>query len=144
MSKRAEKAIAYHKKGYNCAQAVACAFLDVVPVDEDTLFRVLEGFGGGMGDLKGSCGALSGAVAVTGLLRSEGKDQCLSKKETYVLSSQVLDQFTRKNHTYVCEKLKGGRIHGPLEICNGYIGDAVQILENVLRENGLLEDSADD
>ena len=81
---------------------------------------------------------------MTGLLRSEGKDQCLSKKETYVLSSQVLDQFTRKNHTYVCEKLKGGRIHGPLEICNGYIGDAVQILENVLRENGLLEDSADD
>ena len=123
MSKRSEKAVAYHKKGYNCAQSVACAFMDVVPVDEDTLFRVLEGFGGGMGDLKGSCGALSGAVAVTGLLKSRGKDQCLSKKETYV-----------------CEELKGGRIHEPLEICNGYIEDAVQILEKVLKEAGLIED----
>ncbi|HIV35201.1 MAG TPA: C-GCAxxG-C-C family protein [Candidatus Blautia intestinigallinarum] len=140
MSKRSEKAVAYHKKGYNCAQSVACAFMDVVPVDEDTLFRVLEGFGGGMGDLKGSCGALSGAVAVTGLLKSRGKDQCLSKKETYVLSSQVLDQFTQKHHTYVCEELKGGRIHEPLEICNGYIEDAVQILEKVLKEAGLIED----
>ncbi|MFQ8689660.1 MAG: C-GCAxxG-C-C family (seleno)protein, partial [Blautia sp.] len=82
MSERSMKALEYHKRGYNCAQSVACSFSDTVTIDEDTLFRVVEGFGGGMGGLKGTCGALSGAIAVAGLLRSEGKDQCKSKAQT--------------------------------------------------------------
>ena len=96
MTKRVEKAMELHKKGYNCAQAVACSFCDVVQMDEDTLFRVTEAFGGGMGGMKGTCGAISGACAVAGLLRSEGKEQCKSKAQTYKLSKALLSKFRRK------------------------------------------------
>ena len=51
MGKYAEKALELHAKGYNCAQAVACAFSDQVDMDEDQLFKVMEGFGAGMGGM---------------------------------------------------------------------------------------------
>lgn len=40
MGKYAEKALELHAKGYNCAQAVACAFSDQVDMDEDQLFKL--------------------------------------------------------------------------------------------------------
>ena len=48
---RAERAAEYHKKGYNCAQAIVCAFCDKVGLDEETAFKVSEGLGLGVSDL---------------------------------------------------------------------------------------------
>lgn len=45
MESRVEKTIELHRKGYNCAQAVACAYCDLVGVDEETMFKMAEGFG---------------------------------------------------------------------------------------------------
>ena len=42
---RKEKAIELHNKGFNCAQAVACAFADETGIPEETLFAACEGFG---------------------------------------------------------------------------------------------------
>ena len=49
-------------QGYNCAQAVACTYCDLVGVSEEEAFRSTEAFGLGMGGMLGTCGALSGAV----------------------------------------------------------------------------------
>ena len=51
-----EKALMLHHQGYNCAQAVCAVFADKVNLDEDTLFRLSEGFGAGTGNLQGACG----------------------------------------------------------------------------------------
>ena len=50
------------RNGYNCAQAVACAFAEEAGADEAMIFRMAEGFGSGMGTMQGVCGALVGAV----------------------------------------------------------------------------------
>ena len=39
---RAQKAAEYHQKGYNCAQAIVCAFCDKVGLDEKTAFKVSD------------------------------------------------------------------------------------------------------
>ena len=39
------QAITNFEKGYNCAQAVACAYADDLGIDEELLFRLTEGFG---------------------------------------------------------------------------------------------------
>ena len=44
MSSRVEKALENHGKGYNCCQAVACAYADLVGVDENLIFAAGEGF----------------------------------------------------------------------------------------------------
>ena len=44
MSTKADMAIAFHDKGYNCAQAVACSFCQEFGVAEEEMFRIAEGF----------------------------------------------------------------------------------------------------
>ena len=40
MKSRVEETIQKHKKGYNCAQAVACTYCDMVGVDVNKKVRV--------------------------------------------------------------------------------------------------------
>ena len=42
MSDIAVKAVENHRKGYNCAQAVACAFADRLGIDEKEIFKTME------------------------------------------------------------------------------------------------------
>ena len=63
MSTKVEKALELHDKGYNCAQAVACSFCEEFGVDQETMFKISEGFGFGMG-MMDTCGA---AVSYTHL-----------------------------------------------------------------------------
>ena len=55
---KAKQANAFHDRGFNCAQSVACVFADKTDLDEKTLFRVTEGLGLGMGCMDGTCGAI--------------------------------------------------------------------------------------
>ena len=54
-----EIAVEKFKKGYNCCQAVACAYCEELGVKEEDMFRITEGFGSGMGGLKDTCGAVT-------------------------------------------------------------------------------------
>ena len=62
MESRIKKTLELQKQGYNCAQAVACAYCDLVDVDERTALRATEAFGAGMGGRAQACGALSAVV----------------------------------------------------------------------------------
>ena len=64
----AEKARQLFLEGYNCAQAVVCAFEDMTGLDRETSARLASSFGGGMGRLREVCGTVSGALLVLGLL----------------------------------------------------------------------------
>ena len=84
MSTKADMAIAFHDKGYNCAQAVACSFCREFGIDENEMFRIAEGFGLGMGVME-MCGALSGMAMIIGLSNSRGNTEegSGSKGDTY-------------------------------------------------------------
>ena len=61
---RGMKAAQLFESGYNCAQAVAVAFADVLGMEEKTAARVVSSFGAGMGRLREVCGAFSGLLFV--------------------------------------------------------------------------------
>ena len=48
----ADKAKALFYEGYNCAQAVFCAFTDLTGLDLETAARLSSSFGGGLGRLE--------------------------------------------------------------------------------------------
>lgn len=50
---RIDETIKRHDKGYNCAQAIACTYCDLVGMDEETMFKVAEGLGLGVGCMEG-------------------------------------------------------------------------------------------
>lgn len=128
-----ELAIALHDKGYNCAQAVICAFKDELGMDEEILFKATEGFGLGMGCMNGTCGAVSGAVMAAGFKNSTANfDGPKSKMDTYKLSRAILEAFEKKNGSTTCRDLKGVDTGTILRSCPGCIEDAVDLVQEVL------------
>ena len=128
-----ELAITLHDKGYNCAQAVVCAFKEELGIDEEILFKAAEGFGLGMGCMKGTCGAISGAVMAAGFKNSTANfDGPKSKMDTYKLSKEIVNAFEAKNGATICGDLKGIETGTVLRSCPGCIEDAVDLVEKVL------------
>ena len=116
---RAQKAAEYHQKGYNCAQAIVCAFCDKVGLDEKTAFKVSEGLGLGVSDTYGTCGAVTGMALVMGMANSCGN----------------LEAPTSKAATYQkVRELKGMDTGKVLRSCPGCIEDAANILSEKLGE----------
>ena len=138
MKTRVEETIKRHDKGYNCAQAVACTYCDLVGMDEETMFKLTEGFGAGMGGMEGTCGAVSGACALAGMKRSSGNlDAPDSKAKTYGLSREIVNEFKEQNGSVVCKELKGIGTGKVLRSCPDCIRDAARFAEKVLFEGEL-------
>lgn len=126
-------AIELHDKGYNCCQAVVCAFHEELNIPEETLFKAGEGFGLGMGCMNCTCGALSGAVMAAGFKNSTANlDGAKSKGATYQLSKEMVNSFIKKNGTMLCKELKGIETGKVLRSCPGCIEDGVELVEKVL------------
>ena len=144
-----QKARELFLEGYNCAQAVVCAFEDLTGFDRETSARLSSSFGGGMGRLREVCGTVSGALLVLGLLRgySDPKDPD-AKKEHYHMVQDFARRFKEINGTIICrELLQGVKVkpgNEPEERtpeyyaarpCLRYVGEAAQIVEEMLRES---------
>ena len=123
MSIKTDKAAQNHQKGYNCAQAVACAFAEEMGIDESIIFKMMEGHGLGMGCMEGTCGAITGAV-----------EKPVSKAATYKLTGELVKRFQEKNQATKCKDLKGIETGKVLRSCPGCIEDATAILEEILAE----------
>ena len=133
MSIKTDKAAQNHQKGYNCAQAVACAFAEEPGIPEETLFAACEGFGLGMGGMAATCGAVSGAVMLAGLKNScKNLEQPASKADTYKLTREITKEFLDKNGSLTCGELKGVTTGKVLRSCPDCIRDAVEIAEKIL------------
>ena len=109
MGKREEKASELFTSGYNCAQSVAAAFADLIPMDEKVLLRAASPFGGGVGRLREVCGAVSGMVFVTGLLYG-CDDPCDKgvKAEHYAVVRDLCEQFRTRQGSIICKEILGG------------------------------------
>lgn len=129
---KCENAVGKHKKGYNCAQAVACVFADKLGYNEDELFRLTEAFGGGMGGTQGVCGAVSAMVFVVGGIKSFGIGKLpeTNKKASYASAHELMEKFESRVGTIMCGEIKTGNLCS----CDGCIEEAVKILEEFIGE----------
>ncbi len=101
-----DKAVDYFKQGYNCAQATAAAFADEMKMDEKTVLRVMAGFGGGMGGLRETCGAVSAMVFAAGALTGDyPPTDKAAKKALYDTVKRMTRAFQDKHGTTNCGEL---------------------------------------
>lgn len=107
MINRSEKAEELFRSGYNCSQSVLGAFCDDLEIDFDTAMKISEGFGGGMGRLRLTCGAVSGMTMVIGILMSTGRDSHDSRAEVYAKVQELCNEFSDRNGSMVCATLLG-------------------------------------
>lgn len=102
----AEEAKRLFLAGYNCAQAVFCAFRDETGLDLDTAARMASSFGGGMGRLREVCGTVSGALLALGILRGYNDPaDPQAKAAHYRLVQEYARRFREKNGSIICREL---------------------------------------
>lgn len=131
MSNKLDLAMEYHNQGYNCAQAVAMPFCDEMGLTPELVKRATEGFGAGMGGRTQTCGALSGAVMVAGVLLAD-PDNPSSKMGTYKVCAKMSEQFVAHCGSGVCEVIKGLTGGKMLCSCNDCIACGVQLVEELI------------
>lgn len=133
---RAEKAVSYFNQDYACSQSVCLALKDFTNMNEDTLLNIAGGFGGGIGDAKTVCGAVSGAIMTIGL--NEGaKHQVLMHKNANIRlkCDEFVRLFNAKHGTYTCPVIiEQARKQGkrPQLACSHAVANAVEIVEKLL------------
>ncbi|MCQ2566965.1 MAG: C-GCAxxG-C-C family protein [Mogibacterium sp.] len=123
-----------HRKGYNCCQAVACAFADELGMDESALYKLTEGFGGGMGTGKGICGAVSGAAIVCGLVNSDGdiENPGQTKAKSTRAAGAIQRQFVERAGALICRDIKTGNNGGQFTSCEDCVKIATELAEQEL------------
>ena len=122
-----------HTRGYNCAQIVLCSYAEELGIDEETLFRISEGFGAGMGGMMQTCGAVTAMFMALGLANSSGDLQtCDTKPQTMKKVRELAAEFEKKNGSIVCRELKGIDTGKVLRSCDGCIEDAAALVEQIL------------
>ena len=94
------------KRGYNCCQAVLCAFCDEIGMEEETARRLASSFGGGMGRLREVCGAVSAMFMIAGFKfgYSDITDKN-AKADHYKLIQKLASEFKQKNESIICREL---------------------------------------
>lgn len=102
----AEKARNLFLSGCSCSQAVFAAFAEDFGMDQDTALRLASSFGGGMGGMRETCGAVSGMLMVAGLKWGYSEVGDLEKKTAhYARVRNLIEAFKAEHSTIVCREL---------------------------------------
>lgn len=147
MSTSADQAVTTFAQGFNCAQSILAAYGEPLGMPRETALRVAAAFGGGIGGLGDTCGAVTGALMVLGLALAKIDPQdSTAKQKNYQLTRQFIDEFKKRNRCTLCRELLGCDISTAqgmqqakeagrfTTICPGLVKDAAEIVEQLLAE----------
>ena len=142
---KAEEAKRQFEKGFSCAPAVFSTYSEQFGLEKELALRIACGFGGGIGRMGRTCGAVTGAVMVIGLKHGQvDVTDEESRRETHKLVKRFIDKFTVLHGSVECRELIGYDLSNPAEFeaarasgvvkkkCHGFVYDAARILEDVL------------
>ena len=146
MEQKNRQAINYFTNGFNCAQSVLLPFADDLKADKVTLEKIALGFGGGMGRLQKTCGAVTGAFMVISLFAARrSDDEEMSKALSREMIRDFHTAFISLHGVSDCRDLLGCDLnteqgqaflkeHGLSEsVCNECIDHAVNIIERLVK-----------
>jgi C_GCAxxG_C_C family probable redox protein len=150
---RVEAVVKTHAEGFSCAQALLAVYGPELGVDRETALKIAGGFGSGMGRMAGTCGAVTGAYMVIGLLYGMTKADDQKQKElSYEVVRRFAEKFKQRNASLECRELMGVDVSSPeglavarqknifRTVCPRYVQDAAEILEEMLAECGDVAD----
>lgn len=138
---KVKKAEQLFKEGYACSQAVLLAFSEDLGIDEDTAKKISSTFGGGMGRLRKTCGALTGAFMALGLKYGNSCPKDMdSKLNSYNKVQELAKLFEEKYDTTDCitilknhatKKQVNKREHHR-KICDQVVSDTAILLNDMI------------
>lgn len=140
-----KEAVERFRSGFNCSQSVLCSLADLINTELPFLERVASGFGGGMGHMQGTCGAVTGSfMAISLFCGNKYTDNHQRKNEAYRLIKKFDSEFVRLHRTTNCRELIGYELDSPEEheraleenvferVCEKCISDSIDILDRLI------------
>ena len=114
-------------------------------IDRERALRVAGAFGGGMGRMGATCGAVTGAFMAIGLKCGKVRaEDDAAREKTYELVREFVTRFQSRHGSMSCKELLGYDLSNPQErekakekglfdtLCPQLVRDAVEILEEIL------------
>jgi C_GCAxxG_C_C family probable redox protein len=145
MSKESESAMSIFEEGFNCSQAVMASHCEAFGITKELAYKISSAFGGGMGRIGETCGAVTGALLLIGLKHGKyKKDDVDSKDKTYAIVKEFTDQFKNKYGSIKCSDLIKFDISIPEELlkaresgvfktsCPYFVKGSVELVEKYL------------
>ena len=141
-SSHSKQAVLYFESGLSCSQAIVVTYAPLFGISQEDAIRMSRAFGGGMGHLSETCGAVTGAFMVIGI-QSPGVGMQI-KEETYCLVQKFAEKFKIANNSLNCTQLLGcdlgtsdGRDYYKEQgrkksHCTKYIENSAHIIEEIL------------
>jgi C_GCAxxG_C_C family probable redox protein len=129
----------------NCAQSVLTTFSEEFGLSKDLAMKIARGFGGGMGQSKGTCGAVTGAYMVLGLGKKPSGDYMKDRAEMTAAMAEFNRRFKELHGSLNCTELCGYDLSVPEQgaearkknvfatVCPPLVRDAAKILEELLQ-----------
>ena len=146
-----EKAIESFRSGLNCSQAVVTAYSDELNIDNNLALSVSCAFGGGMGRLQETCGAVTGSYMVLGIHTCNRITENNDRKEvSYAMVQKFAEKFRELNGSTDCIDLlkcdlksEEGRRYAKENnmfetVCEKCITDSINIISELLEDKALL------
>lgn len=142
---RIEQTIACFKQGYSCSQSILWVYGTGLGLNKELALKIGGPFGGGMGRMGETCGAVTGAFIVIGLKSIDRNKK--ERDKTYQLVREFARRFKLRNKSIMCKKLLGCDIHTPhgislaqkkglfITLCPKFVQDAAEIIEEILFSN---------
>jgi C_GCAxxG_C_C family probable redox protein len=147
MSAKPEQAVNVFREGSNCSQAVISVYAEDFGLSRENALKISSGFGGGMGRMAKTCGAVTGAFMVLGLKYGNADiHDKESRERIYGLVREFARLFENRNGSIVCRELLDCDISKPegaatakenglfATVCPKLVGDATEILEEMMNE----------
>lgn len=140
-----EKALNAFDEGFNCSQALLSSYAEQFGLDRDSALKIATPFGGGLARTGGTCGAVTGALMVIGLMygQNDSEDKQAAEK-SYQLSVQLMQQISNRFGSTTCKAMLGEDISTEeglararerqlfQTLCRDYITYIIQCLEKLL------------
>ncbi len=106
MKEKQENAIHAFYTGCNCAQSVISGYANKFNMDTKQVLNIASTFGGGMGRLQQTCGAVTGSYMLIGLFNSaQPIDEEEIKKNSVIMVQEFQKRFVEINGTDQCNDL---------------------------------------
>lgn len=141
-------AVSLFDEGYACSQSVLLAYSEFFDLDEKTAKLISSTFGGGMGRLRETCGAVTGGFMVLGLAfgNDDPKDMD-TKLDGYRKVRELNKRFVQLHGTSNCKQLLikhatdaqvKDRKHHKI-ICRKIVADSTGLVYDVLKNNKVID-----
>ncbi|MDA3927576.1 MAG: C-GCAxxG-C-C family protein [Prolixibacteraceae bacterium] len=138
-------AVQLFDEGYACSQSILLSFSSYFNLDERTAKLISSTFGGGMGRLRQTCGAVTGGFMVLGMAfgNEDPKDmetKLNGYKKVRELNKLVVDIHTTSNCKellvkHATEAQVEERKHHKI-ICRKVVADTAGLVFDILKEEG--------